>query len=115
MTATPLVELRDLHMHFAVKRGIVFDHTVGWIKAVDGVSFAIRRGETLGLVGESGCGKSTIGRCLLRLETPTSGQVLFDGRDIATLDRQETIAFRRRLQAVFQDPFSSLNPRMTVA
>jgi oligopeptide transport system ATP-binding protein len=114
MNDAPLVELRDLRMHFPVKRGIVFDHTVGWIKAVDGVSLTIRRGETFGLVGESGCGKSTIGRCLLKLETPTSGSVLFDGRDLAALGRQETVAYRRRVQAVFQDPFSSLNPRMTV-
>jgi oligopeptide transport system ATP-binding protein len=111
----PLVELRDLRMYFPVKRGIVFDRIVGEVKAVDGVSFAIQRGETFGLVGESGCGKTTIGRCLLKLEEPTSGQVLFDGHDVAALGRQATARFRRRVQAVFQDPFSSLNPRMTVA
>jgi oligopeptide transport system ATP-binding protein len=112
---SPLVELRDLRMYFPVKRGFVFDRIVGEVKAVDGVSFAIRRGETFGLVGESGCGKTTIGRCLLKLEEPTSGQVLFDGHDVAALDPQATARFRRRVQAVFQDPFSSLNPRMTVA
>jgi oligopeptide transport system ATP-binding protein len=112
---SPLVELRDLRMYFPVKRGFVFDRIVGEVKAVDGVSFAIRRGETFGLVGESGCGKTTIGRCLLKLEEPTSGQILFDGHDIATLGREERLRFRRRVQAVFQDPFSSLNPRMTVA
>ncbi|MGH6917833.1 MAG: ATP-binding cassette domain-containing protein, partial [Geminicoccaceae bacterium] len=111
----PLVELRDLRMYFPVRRGLVFDRIVGEVKAVDGVSFAIRRGETFGLVGESGCGKTTIGRCLLKLEEPTSGQVLFDGDDVTVLDRLATTGFRRRVQAVFQDPFSSLNPRMTVA
>jgi oligopeptide transport system ATP-binding protein len=109
-----LFELRDLRKHFPVKRGIVLDRVIGQIKAVDGVSFAIRRGETFGLVGESGCGKSTIGRCLLKLEEPTSGHLLFDGEDVAGFDAGRTLAFRRRVQAVFQDPFSSLNPRMTV-
>ena len=92
----------------------MFDRTVAQIKAVDGVSFAIRSGEAFGLVGESGCGKSTIGRCLLKLEEPTSGQILFEDADIATFDGRQTQAFRRHVQAVFQDPFSSLNPRMTV-
>jgi oligopeptide transport system ATP-binding protein len=109
-----LVELRDLRKYFPVKRGIVFDRVIGQIKAVDGVSFAIRRGETFGLVGESGCGKSTIGRCLLKLDEPTSGQIRFDGEDIAGFDGRQTLRFRRRVQAVFQDPYSSLNPRMTV-
>ena len=109
-----LIELRGLRKHFPVTSGILFQRAVGQVKAVDGVDLAIRKGETLGLVGESGCGKSTIGRCLLKLETPTDGSILFDGRDIATLDRDETLAYRRRVQAVFQDPFSSLNPRMIV-
>jgi oligopeptide transport system ATP-binding protein len=109
-----LFELRDLRKYFPVKRGLVFDRTVAQIKAVDGVSFAIRSGEAFGLVGESGCGKSTIGRCLLKLEEPTSGQILFEDADIATFDGRQTQAFRRHVQAVFQDPFSSLNPRMTV-
>jgi oligopeptide transport system ATP-binding protein len=109
-----LVELDGLKKYFPVKRGLVFDRVVGQVKAVDGVSFAIRRGETFGLVGESGCGKSTIGRCILKLEAPTAGRILFDGEDIAGLDAQRTLAFRRRVQAVFQDPYSSLNPRMTV-
>jgi oligopeptide transport system ATP-binding protein len=109
-----LFELRDLRKYFPVKRGLVFDRTVAQIKAVDGVSFTIRAGEAFGLVGESGCGKSTIGRCLLKLEEPTSGQILFEDADIATFDGRQTQAFRRHVQAVFQDPFSSLNPRMTV-
>ena len=109
-----LVELDGLKKYFPVKRGLVFDRVVGQVKAVDGVSFAIRRGQTFGLVGESGCGKSTIGRCILKLEAPTAGRILFDGEDIAGLDAQRTLAFRRRVQAVFQDPYSSLNPRMTV-
>ncbi len=113
-SATPLVEVEDLRKHFPVTSGVVFEHVTGAVKAVDGVSVAIGRGETFGLVGESGCGKSTIGRCILKLETPTSGTIRFDGRDIADFDRRETLAFRRRVQAVFQDPFSSLNPRMTV-
>ena len=109
-----LIELRGLRKFFPVTSGILFQRTVGQVKAVDGVDLTIRRGETLGLVGESGCGKSTIGRCLLKLETPTDGAILFDGRDIAALDRDETRAYRRRVQAVFQDPYSSLNPRMSV-
>jgi oligopeptide transport system ATP-binding protein len=110
-----LIELRGLRKYFPVTKGTLFERTVGQIKAVDDVSFAVRRGETLGLVGESGCGKSTIGRCILKLDAPSAGAVFLDGRDIATFDRQETLAYRRRVQAVFQDPFSSLNPRMTVA
>jgi oligopeptide transport system ATP-binding protein len=112
--AGPLVEVRDLKKHFPVKRGLVFDRVIGQIKAVDGVSFAIRRGETFGLVGESGCGKTTIGRLLLKLDHPTAGEIRFDGEDIAGFDARQTLAFRRRVQAVFQDPYSSLNPRMTV-
>jgi len=112
--AAPLLELKDLRKHFEVRKGIVFESTVGAVKAVDGVSLRVGRGETLGLVGESGCGKSTIGRCILKLEDPTDGSVLFDGQDTAQFDRRQTAAFRRRVQVVFQDPFSSLNPRMTV-
>ena len=109
-----LVELRGLKKHFPVKRGLLFERTIGQVKAVDGVSFSIRRGETFGLVGESGCGKSTIGRCLLRLEDPSAGEIRFAGEDVSKLDRAGLRGFRRRVQAVFQDPFSSLNPRMTV-
>jgi len=111
---TPLLELKDLRKQFEVRKGIVFESTVGAVKAVDGVNLSVGRGETVGLVGESGCGKSTIGRCILKLEEPTSGSILFDGQDVSGFDRRQTAAFRRRIQVVFQDPFSSLNPRMTV-
>ena len=109
-----LLEVQDLTKHFPVTRGIVFRRAVGQVKAVDGVSFSIEKGEALGLVGESGCGKSTIARCLLKLLAPTSGQVRFDGADLESLDRQATTRFRRKVQAIFQDPYSSLNPRMKV-
>jgi len=109
----PLLEVRNLVKHFHVGGGL-FGGRAGVVRAVDGVSFAIRRGETLGLVGESGCGKTTVGRCLLQLERPTSGQVLFEGRDLTTLDEDELRPIRRRVQVIFQDPYSSLNPRMTV-
>ncbi|MGE5549427.1 MAG: ABC transporter ATP-binding protein [Bacteroidota bacterium] len=109
-----LVEVRDLKKHFPVKSGIVFNHTVGSIKAVDGISFGIYPGETLGLVGESGCGKSTTGRLVLRLIPTTSGEVFFEGRNIMALDNSAMRELRRHMQIVFQDPFASLNPRMTV-
>jgi oligopeptide/dipeptide ABC transporter ATP-binding protein len=108
-----LIEVRDLVEHFPV-RGGVLQRVQGWVQAVDGVSFDIRRGETLGLVGESGCGKTTVGRTILRLIEPTRGQVLFEGRDMVTLNRQELMAARREMQIIFQDPFSSLDPRSQV-
>lgn len=110
----PLLTVDNLQVHFPVREGIIIQKTVGHIKAVDGVSFDVRPGETLGLVGESGCGKTTIGRCLLKLETPTGGQVQFKGSDISKLNADEMFSYRRQVQAVFQDPFSSLNPRMSV-
>jgi oligopeptide/dipeptide ABC transporter ATP-binding protein len=109
----PVLVVRDLVKHFEVRAGL-FSRAAGVVKAVDGVSFTIHRGETLGLVGESGCGKTTTGRCILLLERPTSGQVIFEGRDLATLSPAELRAVRRRIQVIFQDPYSSLNPRMTV-
>jgi oligopeptide transport system ATP-binding protein len=108
-----LLEVRHLVKHFAVGGGF-FGGPAGLVRAVDDVSFAIKRGETLGLVGESGCGKTTTGRCILQLERPTSGQVIFEGRDLSGLDLNEMRPIRRRMQVIFQDPYASLNPRMTV-
>lgn len=110
----PLVEVRNLKKYFPVTEGILLQRTVADVKAVDDVSFEIRRGETLGLVGESGCGKTTTGRCILQLERPTSGQILYDGVDLSGLDQKALVPFRRRMQVVFQDPYSSLNPRMKI-
>jgi len=110
----PLVEITGLTKHFPVTKGAVLQRVVGQVKAVNGVSFTIARGEALGLVGESGCGKTTIARCILKLEAPTGGEILFDGRNIEHLDKNTTGVFRRRVQAIFQDPYSSLNPRMKV-
>jgi oligopeptide/dipeptide ABC transporter ATP-binding protein len=108
-----ILVVKDLVKHFAIGGGMFGgEHAV--IKAVDGVSFSIRRGETLGLVGESGCGKTTTGRCILQLEKPTAGQIIFEGRDLTTVPDSELRRVRRRLQVIFQDPYSSLNPRMTV-
>jgi oligopeptide/dipeptide ABC transporter ATP-binding protein len=109
----PLVEVRDLAKYFPLRRG-VFGRATGSVRAVDGVSFDIRRGEALALVGESGCGKTTTGRLILRLLEPSAGRVAYDGRDVSALDRAGLKAFRRRAQLIFQDPFGSLNPRMTV-
>ena len=112
-TAAPLLEVRNLVKHFRVGGGL-FGSRAGVVRAVDGVSFEIRRGETLGLVGESGCGKTTTGRCILQLERATSGQIVFEGRDLTVLGEDELRPIRRKMQVIFQDPYSSLNPRMTV-
>ncbi len=106
-----LVEVRNVKMYFPVKSGIIFQKKVADIKAVDDVSFVIRRGETLGLVGESGCGKTTIGRCILQLYRPTAGEILFEGRDLTKLVGGELRGLRRQMQMVFQGPYSSLDPR----
>jgi oligopeptide/dipeptide ABC transporter ATP-binding protein len=114
VNARTLVELDDVRVWFPIKSGLVLDRHVGDVKAVDGVTLTIERGETLGLVGESGCGKSTLGRAVLRLYEPTSGRIVFDGRDITTASHGEMREVRRRMQMVFQDPYASLNPRHSV-
>ena len=110
----PILEVRDLVKHFPLTRGIVVKQRIGEVKAVDGVSFELGKGATLGLVGESGCGKTTLAKLLMAAERPTSGTVLFEGRDIFRLRRAELRRLRRRVQMVLQDPYTSLNPRMTV-
>jgi oligopeptide/dipeptide ABC transporter ATP-binding protein len=110
---TPLLELQDLHMHFPVREGL-FNRARKVCRAVDGVSLTVQPGETLGLVGESGCGKSTLGKCIVRLHTPTSGRIIFEGLDLAPLSARALKPHRRQLQMVFQDPVESLNARHTV-
>ncbi len=109
-----LVDIRDLKMYFPLTRGIVLQRVVGYVRAVDGVTFSIERGQTMGLVGESGSGKTTIGRTIVRLYKPTSGQILFENRDLATLEGESMRQIRQRVQMIFQDPFASLNPRFTI-
>jgi peptide/nickel transport system ATP-binding protein len=109
-----LVRVEDLKVYFPIKSGILFEKPIGDVKAVDGVTFSIKRGETVGLVGESGCGKTTVGRTILRLYDPTEGRIIVEGTDIATLSEKDLRAMRKRMQMVFQDPYSSLNPRMNV-
>lgn len=109
-----LLDIRDLKMYFPITSGILLRRQVGAVKAVDGINLTIKRGETLGLVGESGCGKSTAGRAILQLHKPTSGEVIFEGRDLTKLSGGEMRGVRREAQMIFQDPYASLNPRMTV-
>jgi oligopeptide/dipeptide ABC transporter ATP-binding protein len=110
----PLLQVRDLAVHFGISKGLLFGRHAGTVRAVDGVSFDIARGQTVGLVGESGCGKSTTGRAIARLNRPTAGSIRLDGQELSTLDGTALRRMRRRLQMIFQDPYSSLNPRMTV-
>ena len=108
-----LIEIKNLSMYFPITKGVIRQHKIAEVKAVDGVNFFIRKGETLGLVGESGCGKTTLGRCLLQLIRPTSGEVYFEGVDLCTMASDDLRSIRQRMQIIFQDPFDSLDPRMT--
>ena len=110
----PLLEVTDLVKHFPIKAGVVIDREVAQVRAVDGVSLTLHEGETLGLVGESGCGKSTLCRAILQLVSPTSGSVRFGGQELVGRSRRELRPLRREMQMIFQDPFSSLNPRKQV-
>ena len=110
-TGEVLIEVKNLKMYFPVTEGAIFHKTVAQVKAVDDISFDIRKGETLGLVGESGCGKTTTGRCILQLERPTEGEIIFEGQNLVDLSDRALRAFRQKIQVIFQDPYSSLNPR----
>jgi oligopeptide/dipeptide ABC transporter ATP-binding protein len=112
--AQPLLSVDDLHVHFPVRRGPLLRRRTVTLKAVDGVSFEVREGETFSIVGESGCGKTTTARAILKVETPTSGSIHWHGRNLADIDEQETKAYRSAVQAVFQDPYSSMNPRLRI-
>ncbi len=111
----PILQVRNLVKHFPLTRGILFKRKIGAVKAVDGISFDLHQGETLGIVGESGCGKSTVAKLLMTLEHATAGEVFYKGQDITKLSGRALKAVRRNIQMVFQDPYTSLNPRMTVA
>ena len=114
-TNSTLIKVKDLKKYFPITRGIIIQRQVGAVQAVDGITFDIHRGETLGMVGESGCGKTTAGRTILQLYRPTAGEVIFDGTDLTTLKGESLRRMRRRIQMIFQDPFASLNPRMTIS
>ena len=114
MENTALVQIKGLKKYFPITQGIIFQRKVADVKAVDGLDFSITKGETLGLVGESGCGKSTTGRSILQLYRPTAGEVIFQGKDLAKIQGEELRKMRRNMQMIFQDPYASLNPRMTV-
>ena len=112
--SNPLVEVQDLKKHFPVRRGLILQRNVGFVRAVDGVSFTIQRGETLGMVGESGCGKTTVGRTMLGLYPATSGTVVIDGANILSARGRDMLNIRRKAQIIFQDPYASLNPRLNI-
>jgi len=114
LSESPVLEVRNLRKYFQLTTGVVFRKVIGEIKAVDGISFSISRGKTLGLVGESGCGKTTTARCILQLEQPTSGEVIFEGKDLTRIEKDALRNIRPKIQVIFQDPYSSLNPRMTI-
>ncbi|PMQ02276.1 MAG: peptide ABC transporter substrate-binding protein [Dictyoglomus sp. NZ13-RE01] len=114
-TDSILLEVKNLKKYFPIKRGIIFSKHVGDVKAVDDVSFYIKKGETVGLVGESGCGKSTVARVIIRLLEPTDGKIIFEGQDIASIPQEDLRKLRKDMQIIFQDPYSALNPRMTVS
>ena len=114
MNGEVLLEVTNLKKHFPISEGILFSKNVSLVKAIDGISFTISKGETLGLVGESGCGKTTTGRCILQLEKPTEGRILFDGRDLTEMDASTLAPLRQKIQVIFQDPYSSLNPRLKI-
>ncbi|MFY9814327.1 MAG: ATP-binding cassette domain-containing protein, partial [Dehalococcoidales bacterium] len=111
--ANIIIEVNNLARYFPVTRGLLRRQKIADVKAVDGVSFTIHKGETLGLVGESGCGKTTLGKCILQLIRPTSGEVIFEGRDLCELTDKELVPVRAKLQMIFQDPYDSLDPRFT--
>ena len=113
-SAENLLEVQGLKMHFPISEGFIFNKSVSLVKAVDGINFSIKRGETLGLVGESGCGKTTTGRCILQLEKATEGKIVFEGQDLTQLDSSELSPLRQKIQVIFQDPYSSLNPRLKI-
>ena len=113
-SVAPLLDVRDLKVHFPIEKGILLRRRVGWLKAVDGVSFSVARGEALGLVGESGCGKSTLGKAIMKLVPVAGGEIVVEGVDIAPLNREQLTNMRRKVQMIFQDPYSSLNPRLRI-
>src|SRR6478752_3524410 len=114
MLEEPLLTVENLEKHFPITRGIIFQKEIGRVRAVDGVSFSVNKGETLGVVGESGCGKSTMARCVMRLLNPTGGKITFDGQDITAIKGNDLFKVRREMMMVFQDPYASLNPRKRV-